>query len=108
MTGDWFGVRTALADRGLTWRVSQAGILPIPTTFENETAWSGKLDSLTPDWELEKLGFWKGGSVHGHLEFRTRRGRQFLPGRHQFPTNSAAVMPGSAGDIRLEASITSR
>jgi porin len=99
LTGDWFGLRTRLRDRGVTIDVST-------TQFYQGVA-SGGLEQSFPyggrnDYFLsldgEKLGLWKGFSVKLHGETRYGESANFITGALS-PVNEYLLVPGSEGTV---------
>lgn len=71
MTGDWFGTRSVLADRGVTFNLFATQFYQgVATGGRNqEFNYGGKLDYLT-HLDGEKLGLWQGFFVDMHAETR--------------------------------------
>ncbi|VTS01798.1 carbohydrate-selective porin : Carbohydrate-selective porin OprB OS=Pedosphaera parvula (strain Ellin514) GN=Cflav_PD0649 PE=4 SV=1: OprB [Gemmata massiliana] len=71
LTGDWWGARSALANRGLTFDLFATQFYQGVTAGGNERAWEygGKLDYLF-NVDGQKLGLWKGLFLNMHAETR--------------------------------------
>jgi len=78
LTGDWWGARSALAERGLTFDFFATQFYQGIASGGNERSWEygGKLDYLFSV-DGEKLGLWKGLFVNMHAE--TRYGQDVNP-----------------------------
>ena len=97
LTGDWFGARTGLRDRGITVDVSTTQFYQGVTSggLEQSFPYGGRNDYfLTLDGE--KLGLWKGFSVKLHGETRYGESANFLTGALS-PVNEYLLVPGSDG-----------
>jgi porin len=71
LTGDWGGVRTTLADHGVTldfdWTNYYQGLLEGEGSKQFE--YGGRIDALL-NFDTGKLGLWEGGLLRTHTEYR--------------------------------------
>lgn len=71
LTGDWNGLRTRLADRGIRVDIDSThyyqGLLS--GSGGNEFDYGGRIDVLL-DFDAGKLGLWEGGVLRTHTEYR--------------------------------------
>lgn len=91
LTGDWGGVRSQLADSGVTFDLYFTQFLQgaAITSGSHEFNYGGRLDALI-DFDTEKLGLWDGGSFNTHLELRYGS----IP---QFPSEQGVLLPVNTG-----------
>jgi len=108
LTGDWGGGRTRLAEDGGTVRLYATGFYQgqwsgDPSSFSqhgqgDDYFTGGRIDALL-DLDTSRMGLWRGGGFHLHLELE--RGR--LPGFRGgalWPVNTGAVLPlGSEEEV---------
>ncbi|MCT0198602.1 carbohydrate porin [Synechococcus sp. CS-1325] len=101
-SGDWWGGRSELAKRGVNLRLWATGFY--------QGQWSGDVGSFTAadgrgtkflsggrldalvDLDTTKLGLWRGGGIHAHLELEGGRVPGFRGGA-LWPVNSGAILP---------------
>jgi porin len=69
LTGDWFGTRTALRDKGITWDISSTNFYNGVTTggVQDQFRYGGRADYLF-HLDGQKLGLWQGFFVDLHGE----------------------------------------
>jgi porin len=99
LTGDWFGARSGLRDRGITVDVSTTQFYQGVTTggLEQSFPYGGRNDYfLTLDGE--KLGLWRGFSARFHGETRYGESANFITGALS-PVNEYLLVPGSEGTV---------
>lgn len=99
MTGDWFGVRNSLADRGITVDVSTTQFYQGVTTggLERSFPYGGRNDYFL-SLDGEKLGLWKGFSAKFHGETRYGQTASFITGALS-PVNEYLLVPGYPGTV---------
>jgi len=101
-TGDWWGVRTQLAESGVNLRLWATGFYQGQWSGDvgsfsaadgrgTEFLSGGRLDALI-DLDTTKLGLWRGGGFHVHLEMEGGRIPGFRGGG-LWPVNAAAILP---------------
>jgi porin len=99
LTGDWFGARSSLRDRGITFDVSTTQFYQGLATggLEQSFPYGGRNDYfLTLDGG--KLGLWNGFFVHVHGETRYGESANFITGALS-PVNEYLLVPGSDGIV---------
>ena len=93
LSGDWGGVRTTVADHGITldfdWTNYYQGLLA--GEGSNEWEYAGRLDALL-NFDTGKLGLWEGGMLRTHTEYRYGDLSSSLGGA-LIATNSGLVLP---------------
>ena len=93
LTGDWGGLRSSLADNGLTFDLEYTptyqGLLS--GTGKDDFEYGGKLDAFL-SLDSGKLGFWDGGGFHTHLEYRHGEANAFRGGA-LLPVNTTQLLP---------------
>jgi porin len=97
LTGDWFGVRTGLRDRGLLVEVSTTQFYQGVTTggLERSFPYGGRNDYFGA-FDGEKLGLWEGSSVKLHGETRYGESANFNTGALS-PVNEYLNLPAKTG-----------
>lgn len=108
-SSDWWGVRTDLAKSGVNLRLWATGFYQGQWSgdvgsFTSEDGrgtkflTGGRLDALI-DLDTTKLGLWRGGGFHVHLEMEGGRVPGFRGGA-LWPVNAGAILPlGSPGQL---------
>lgn len=92
LTGDWGGVRSQLADSGVTFTLDFTQYLQSPVIGSGADGiyYGGRFDALV-DIDTGKLGLWDGGGLHAHLEYRYGSAPS---GQGQlWPVNTGLVLP---------------
>jgi porin len=99
LTGEWFGVRTRLRDRGIAIDVSTTQYYQGVTTggLERSFPYGGRNDYFLA-LDGGKLGLWKGFSVKFHGETRYGESANFNTGALS-PVNEYLLVPGSEGTV---------
>lgn len=71
LTGDWNGLRTRLADRGIRADIDSTHYYqgPLSGSGSGEFDYGGRIDVLL-DFDTAKLGLWEGGVLRTHAEYR--------------------------------------
>jgi porin len=105
LTGDWGGSRTKMGNAGITLDLEFTQFYQglASGTGSKTFEYGGRLDSLV-NFNFEKMGLWKGGGFHSHLEYRYGD----LPGSIGgafFPTNSGMEFPGDSPDTLVATSL---
>lgn len=101
-SGDWWGARSELANSGVNLRLWATGFYQGQWSGEEGTFTSedgrgtkfltgGRLDALV-DLDTTKLGLWRGGGFHSHLELEGGRVPGFRGGA-LWPVNAGAILP---------------
>jgi porin len=105
LTGDWGGVRSKLQKKGVTfnfeWTQFYQGLAA--GTGSKTFDYGGRLDALI-DLDTGKLGLWKGGGLHTHLEYRYG----YLPafrGGALWPVNTGEILPLGSKDTVVASSL---
>ena len=104
-SGDWWGARTDLAKSGVNLRLwatgfyqgqwsGDVGSVSAADGRGTEFLSGGRLDALI-DLDTTKLGLWRGGGFHVHLELEGGRVPGFRGGA-LWPVNSGAILPLAA------------
>ncbi len=105
LTGDWGGVRSQLQKKGVTfnfeWTQFYQGLAA--GTGSKSFDYGGRLDALI-DLDTGKLGLWKGGGFHTHLEYRYGYLSAFRGGA-LLPVNTGEVLPLSSPDTVVATSL---
>ncbi|MFO0798451.1 MAG: carbohydrate porin [Gemmataceae bacterium] len=98
-TGDWWGHRSALADRGLTFDLFATQFYQGVASGgrEQQFEFGGKLDYLF-NLDTGKLGWWQGGLLNLHAETRYGRSVNALDGLIA-PSNIPLSFPEPEGSI---------
>jgi porin len=102
LSGDWWGARTELANSGLNLRLwatgyyqgqwsGDAGVITAADGRGTRFFTGGRLDALI-DLDTTKLGLWRGGGFHAHLELEGGRVPGFRGGA-LWPVNTGAILP---------------
>jgi porin len=93
LTGDWFGVRDTLRDRGITWDISSTNVYQGVTTggLERDFRFGGRADYLV-NINGEKVGLWKGLFIDLHGENRYGQSVNGLTGA-LMPVNTSQLFP---------------
>jgi len=103
MTGDWGGVRTDLADIGITFDMDITQIVQGNAhggrTTKNAFRYSGTAD-LTLTLDTTKLGLWKGGTIVLNAEPRWANGINSKVGSLS-PANLDAIKPFAGDDCEF-------
>lgn len=108
LTGDWGGARTRLAEDGASLRLYATGFYQgqwsgDPGSFSkngqgNDFFTGGRIDALL-DLDTSRMGLWRGGGFHLHLELEGGRLPGFRGGA-LWPVNTGAVLPlGSEEEV---------
>jgi porin len=99
LTGDWFGIRDSLADRGIAVDVSTTQFYQGVTTggLEQSFPYGGRNDYFLSV-DGEKLGLWKGFSAKFHGETRYGQTANFTTGALS-PVNEYLLVPGYPGGV---------
>jgi hypothetical protein len=101
-SGDWWGARTDLASRGVNLRLyatgyyqgqwsGDEGFFTAEDGRGTKFLTGGRLDALI-DLDTTKLGLWRGGGFHAHLELEGGRVPGFRGGA-LWPVNAGAILP---------------
>jgi porin len=102
LSGDWWGARSELADHGVNLRLfatgyyqgqwtGEAGVFTADDGRGTRFLTGGRLDALI-DFDTTRLGLWRGGGFHVHLELEGGRVPGFRGGA-LWPVNTGAVLP---------------
>jgi len=93
LTGDWGGLRTRLADKGVTLRVDATGFGQGVVAGAEDRTWdgAGRADVLI-DFDSGRLGLWSGTGLHTHGEIRFAEPRSNFGGA-LLPVNTGAALP---------------
>jgi porin len=102
LSGDWWGARTELANSGVNLRLwatgytqgqwsGDAGVITAADGRGTRFFTGGRLDALI-DLDTTKLGLWRGGGFHAHLELEGGRVPGFRGGA-LWPVNTGAILP---------------
>lgn len=99
LTGDWLGLRTTLADRGVSFDVSSTQYFQGVTSggLEQSFPYGGRNDYFL-NVDGEKLGLWNGFSIHMHGETRYGESANFITGALS-PVNQFLLVPGDDGVV---------
>lgn len=93
LTGDWAGLRPDLAERGVTadleYTATYQGLFS--GDGEQEFQYGGRVDALL-NFNTEKMGLWKGGGFHTHLEYLHDDPSPFRAGA-LWPVNTGQILP---------------
>lgn len=103
LTGDWGGLRTRLADGGVTLRADATGFGQGVVAGAEDRTWdgAGRADVFV-DLDSGRLGMWAGTGLHTHGEIRFADPRSNFGGA-LLPVNMGAALP-LTGAGRFEAS----
>lgn len=105
LTGDWGGLRSFLADQGLTIKVNftqyYQGLLA--GTNSGGFDYGGRVDAFI-DLDTEKAELWKGGGLHSHIEYRYGEIQPF-DGQGLWPVNAAEIFPLGGSDRVVPSSL---
>jgi porin len=110
-SGDWWGLRSDLASNGVNLRLwatgyyqgqwsGEAGTFTAQDGRGTSFLTGGRLDALI-DLDTSRLGLWRGGGFHVHLELEGGRVPGFRGGA-LWPVNAGAILPLSSPE-QLEA-----
>ena len=93
LTGDWVGVRSSLADKGLTLDVRYTSFYQglASGTGNKDFEYGGKVDAFI-NLDSGKMGLWEGGSFRSHIEYSHGDLAANLGGA-LFATNTALYWP---------------
>jgi porin len=93
MTGDWGGLRTEWAKKGVTFDMSltQTGMSVISGGTHHGWEYSGRGD-LTLNIDTQKLGLWPGGHITVEVEGNYNRSINLEPGA-MLPVNTNQIFP---------------
>ncbi len=96
LTGGWWGARSYLADHGVTFDLEYTSTFQglMSGTGDSTAGYGGKVDVFF-NLESGKLGLWKGGGLHTHVEYRHGDAGSNL-GNTLFATNTAQFYPVDA------------
>ena len=99
LTGDWFGTRSAIADRGMTFDLSSTQFYQGVTRggLEQEFQYGGRNDYFM-NLDGEKTGLWKGGSFTLHGETRYGESDNTITGALS-PVNLMLSVPLANGTV---------
>jgi len=102
ITGNWWGARSYLENRGLTFNLKYSSIYQglITGTGKKGFEYGGKVNALIK-LGTEKMKLWKGGKFNFHLEYRHGEAPSNLGGS-LFAVNTAAFLPSDSPN-KLEA-----
>ncbi len=104
LTGDWRGVRTSLAEKGIVTELSTTGYfngLLSGGVGDQSFDFGGRSDAFL-HFNTGKLGLWDGGGFHFHLESRYGEATDRAAPRSGglWPTNTGVVLPlGDPGRV---------
>jgi porin len=102
LTGDWGGLRTQLADSGVTFDLSFTQFLQgaAISSGSREFNYGGRFDAFI-NFNTEQLGLWEGGSFNTHWELRYGDVPDLpLEQGALWPVNTGAIIPlGGAGNL---------
>jgi len=112
LSGDWWGARSELADHGVNLRLfatgyyqgqwtGEAGVFTADDGRGTRFLTGGRLDGLI-DLDTTRLGLWRGGGFHVHLEPEGGRVPGFRGGA-LWPVNTSAVLHPAGRGISLAA-----
>ncbi len=100
LTGDWWGARSFLADRGLTldlrYSSSYQGLASGTGRKLSEYEYGGKADAFV-NLDFGKMGLWKGGGFRSHMEYKHGDAPSNLGGA-LFSVNTAQLWPIDASE----------
>lgn len=110
-SGDWWGARNELANSGVNLRFwatgfyqgqwsGDEGVITAADGRGTRFFTGGRLDALI-DLDTTKLGLWRGGGFHAHLELEGGRVPGFRGGA-LWPVNTGAILPLGSSE-QLEA-----
>jgi porin len=105
LTGDWGGARSLLQKKGVTFNLEWTqfyqglGAGTGPKSFD----YGGRLDAFL-HLDTGKLGLWKGGGLHTHLEYRYGTLPAFRGGT-LLPVNTGALLPLGSADTVVASSL---
>jgi porin len=105
LTGDWGGARSFLQKKGVTFDLEWTqfyqglGAGTGPKSFD----YGGRLDAFL-HFDTGKLGLWKGGGLHTHLEYRYGTLPAFRGGT-LLPVNTGALLPLGSADTVVASSL---
>lgn len=93
LTGDWGGLRTDLAGRGVTLDFFSTGFYQgmFEGTGEKDFDLGGRFDALI-HFDTGKLGLWQGGGLHTHIESNFGSAPAWYGGS-LWPSNTGLVLP---------------
>lgn len=93
LSGDWGGVRSNLADHGVTFELESASYYQglLSGSGDDDFEYAGRLDALL-DFDIGKLGLWEGGLLRTHTEYRYGDLNSNLGGT-LLATNSGLILP---------------
>jgi porin len=96
LTGDWGGLRSTLADRGVTFDLRYTAIQQglVAGTGDKNSDFGGKVDAFI-NLDSGKMGLWEGGGFRSHFEYR-HGGAPSSYGGAIFATNTAVYWPVEA------------
>jgi porin len=105
LTGDWFGARSALVDKGVTFDLRYTSTYQglESGTGEENYEYGGKIDAFV-NLDSGKMGLWEGGGFRSHLEYRHGPAPANLGGAI-FAVNSALYWPVGAPDELVATSL---
>lgn len=102
LTGDWGGLRSQLADSGVTFDLYFTQFLQgaVASSGSREFNYGGRFDALI-NFDTEKLGLWEGGSFNTHLELRYGSIPPLPSAQGAFwPVNAGTTLPlGDSGNL---------
>ncbi len=105
LTGDWGGLRTQLAERGLSLDLEYTQFYQGLLSGDGNDDWefAGRVDAFF-NVDTEKLGLWQGGGLRTHTEYRYGSLPGFRGGA-LWPVNTGATLPLGGGDQIVASSI---
>jgi porin len=96
LTGNWWGTRSLLENRGLSFNLKYSSLYQglMAGTGKKEFKYGGKVNALI-HLETEKMRLWKGGKFNFHLEYRHGEAPSTLGGT-LFAVNTAVFLPSDS------------
>ena len=105
LTGNWWGARSFLENRGLTFNFKYSSIYQglLSGTGKKEFEYGGKVNALI-QLETGKMKLWKGGKFNFHVEYRHGEAPAYLGGVI-FTNNTAIFLPSNSPEQIVASSI---
>ncbi len=98
LTGDWFGVRNDLAEKGITFDMNLTQVYQGTVDGGKDNAWKyGGRGNLTINVDTQKLGLWPGGFLTVEAEGNFGKSVNGLTGA-LMPVNSNQLYPTPSGN----------
>ena len=96
LTGNWWGARSFLEDRGVNFDLRYSSTYQglLTGTGNSNFGYGGKVNALIA-LETDKMGLWKGGNFNFHLEYRHGAAQTNLGGT-LFSVNTALFLPSDS------------